>query len=113
MPESNPPLVIGLGDVLWDLFPNAQKPGGAPANVAFQDGQLGGVGAVASRVGNDDWGTGSLRTCAAGLDLSALQRDPEHPTGRVTVDVSDPHHPRYIIHENVARGISSPPTRPC
>lgn len=103
MPESNPPLVIGLGEVLWDLFPNALKPGGAPANVAFQAGQLGGVGAVASRVGHDDLGDRLVAYLRErGLDLSALQRDPEHPTGRVTVDVSDPHHPRYIIHEHVA-----------
>lgn len=103
MPFSNSPLVIGLGEVLWDLFPDAQQPGGAPANVAFQAGQLGGIGAVASRVGNDELGDKlGAYLHERGLDLSALQRDGEHPTGRVTVDVSDPHHPRYIIHENVA-----------
>jgi fructokinase len=115
MPGS--PLVIGLGEVLWDLFPDAQKPGGAPANVAFQAGQLGGRGAVASRVGigkqdqyADELGNlfdrlGDRLVAYLGerdLDLTALQRDPEHPTGCVTVDVSDPHHPRYIIHENAA-----------
>lgn len=103
MPRMNPPLVIGLGEVLWDLFPDAQKPGGAPANVAFQAGQLGGVGAVASRIGQDELGDRLVAYLSErGLDLSALQRDSEHPTGRVTVDVSDPQHPRYIIHENVA-----------
>jgi len=97
------PLVFGLGEVLWDLFPSGRKPGGAPANVAFQAGQLGGRGAVASRIGRDELGdeiVAYLQT--RGLDLSALQRDPVHPTGRVTVDVSDQSHPRYIIHENVA-----------
>lgn len=103
MPPSNSPLVIGLGEVLWDLFPDAQKPGGAPANVAFQAGQLCGIGAVASRVGRDELGDRLVAYLSErGLELSALQRDAEHPTGRVTVDVSDPHHPRYIIHENVA-----------
>ncbi|MBL8850814.1 MAG: carbohydrate kinase [Planctomycetaceae bacterium] len=108
------PLVIGLGEVLWDLFPDAQKPGGAPANVAFQAGQLGGRGAVASRVGRgeldryvDERGNVFDRLGdrlvsylgERGLDLSALQRDDRHSTGCVTVDVSDPHHPRYTIHE--------------
>lgn len=97
------PLVIGLGEVLWDLFPSGRKPGGAPANVAFQAGQLGGRGAVASCVGTDELGNEIVDYLSSrGLDLSALQRDPVHPTGRVTVDVSDQSHPRYIIHENVA-----------
>jgi fructokinase len=96
-------LVVGLGEVLWDLFPSGRKPGGAPANVAFQAGQLGGRGAVASRVGADELGDEIVAYLnARGLDLSALQRDSAHPTGRVTVDVSDQSHPRYVIHENVA-----------
>lgn len=97
------PLVVGLGEVLWDIFPDTRKPGGAPANVAFQAGQLGGRGAVASRVGSDELGDELLRYLAQrGLDLSAMQRDADHPTGRVTVDVSDSHHPSFVIHENVA-----------
>jgi fructokinase len=100
---TNSPLVVGLGEVLWDVFPNARKPGGAPANVAFQAGQLGGRGAVASRIGRDEPGDELLTNLEQRrLDLSAMQRDAEHPTGRVTVDVSDPHHPTYVIHENVA-----------
>ena len=97
------PLVVGLGEVLWDVFPDSRQPGGAPANVAFQAGQLGGRGAVASRIGSDDLGE-ELHAYLdqRRLDLSAMQRDPDHPTGRVTVDVSDPHHPSYVIHENVA-----------
>jgi fructokinase len=103
MSESETPLVIGLGEVLWDLFPSGRKPGGAPANVAFQAAQLGGRGAVASRVGTDELGDEIVEYLKArGLELSALQRDPVHATGRVTVDVSDQSHPRYVIHENVA-----------
>jgi len=103
MPERGTPLVVGLGELLWDLFPSGRKPGGAPANVAFQAGQLGARGAVASRVGADELGAEIVAYLGErGLDLSALQRDPVHPTGRVTVDVSDQSHPRYVIHEHVA-----------
>jgi fructokinase len=85
------------------LFPSGRRPGGAPANVAFQAGQLGGRGAVASRVGTDELGDEIVAYLTErGLEMSALQRDPVHPTGRVTVDVSDQSHPRYVIHENAA-----------
>jgi fructokinase len=95
--------VIGLGELLWDVFPDSRRPGGAPANVAFQSQQLGCRGLVASCVGEDEPG-GELRVnlVERGLDTSLVQRDADHPTGRVTVDVSDPHHPRYTIHEDVA-----------
>lgn len=97
------PSVIGLGELLWDVFPDSRRPGGAPANVAYQAQQLGGRGLVASRVGNDELGREILEYLKdRGLDVSTVQTDPDHPTGCVTVDVSDAHHPTYTIHEDVA-----------
>lgn len=100
---SEPPVVIGLGEVLWDVFPDSRRPGGAPANVAFQANQLGNHGLVASRIGDDSLGRELTETLSQkGLDLSLLQTDPTHATGRVSVDVSDGGHPDYVIHEDVA-----------
>ncbi len=97
------PLVIGLGELLWDVFPDARLPGGAPANVAFQASQLGLTGVVASRVGRDALGDELLQFLTAkSLDTSLIQRDSERPTGQVTVDLSDEGHPEYVIHEDVA-----------
>ena len=45
--------MLGLGELLWDCFPDGRMPGGAPANVAFHCGQLGLNGQVVSRVGQD------------------------------------------------------------
>ena len=103
MPHNDRPIVIGLGELLWDVFHDSRRPGGAPANVAFQAQQLGCRGLVASRVGQDTLGD-ELRAYLVerGLDTDLVQSDADHPTGRVTVDVSDPHHPQYTIHENVA-----------
>jgi fructokinase len=96
-------IVVGLGEVLWDCFGEARKPGGAPANVAFHARQLGHAGVVCSRVGQDPLGTELIDTIARQhLDTRWIQRDPVHPTGTVTVDASRPDHPSYIIHENVA-----------
>jgi fructokinase len=101
--NSAPPIVVGLGEAVWDIFPESRRPGGAPANVAFQADQLGARGVVLSRVGADDLGQ-EIRSYleSKGLDTSHLQTDVEHGTGRVTVDTSDPGHPRYVIHEGVA-----------
>ncbi|HLA85505.1 MAG TPA: carbohydrate kinase [Thermoguttaceae bacterium] len=98
-----PPLVIGLGELLWDCFADSRRPGGAPANVAFQAGQLGGRGVVCSRVGRDPLGDELVEFLAAqGLDTQGIQRDADHPTGTVTVDATRADHPEYMIHQNVA-----------
>ena len=100
-PESTS--VVGLGELLWDVFPDGKRPGGAPANVAFQAQQLGCQGVVASRVGADAEGEELIRFLKTkGLDTSAIQGDSQHPTGRVTVEVTGPGQHEFMIHEGVA-----------
>jgi len=95
--------VVGLGELLWDCFGDQRRAGGAPANVAYSAGQIGLRGVVVSRVGQDEDGDELLRRLSdRGLNTQYVQRDAGHPTGRVTVDESDPNAPRYEIHENVA-----------
>lgn len=109
MPQQDRPIVIGLGELLWDVFPDSRRPGGAPANVAFQAQQLGCRGLVASCVGQDDLGDELLAYLSErGLETGLVQRDADLRTGRVTVDVSDPHHPQYTIHEDVAWDFLAP-----
>lgn len=97
------PVLIGLGELLWDCFGESRRPGGAPANVAYHAGQLGARGVICSRVGADPLGDELIRYLQdRGLQTDFVQRDPQHPTGTVTVDASQPHDPRYVIHENVA-----------
>jgi len=102
MSTTQSPVVIGLGELLWDDFPDGKRAGGAPANVAFQANQLGCQGLMATRIGADAEGDELLNVLTAkGLDLSAVQHDPEHPTGRVTVKLTDGI-PQYQIHEQAA-----------
>ncbi|QDU61800.1 putative sugar kinase YdjH [Planctomycetes bacterium Pan216] len=98
------PTVIGLGEVLWDCFDESRRPGGAPANVAFQANQLGGHGLVCSRVGDDALGSELIDYLREhGLSPETLQVDSTHPTSTVTVDTSQGgDHPKYVIHEGVA-----------
>jgi len=97
------PVIVGLGELLWDRFPDSRRPGGAPANVAYHATQLGGRGIVCSRVGDDEPGRALLALLAErGLETRYVQRDPARPTGSVTVDVAERDRPQYTIHEGVA-----------
>lgn len=77
---------LGLGELLWDCFPDRRLPGGAPANVAFHAQQLGLSAATVTRVGSDPLGDEICEFLKAqGLGLDLVQRDPIHGTGTVIV----------------------------
>lgn len=82
--------IVGLGESLFDVFPDRAVLGGAPLNVAYHAHQLcsasGGRGVVASRAGTDELGRrllDELRT--RGLTTEFVQIDAAHPTGRVDI----------------------------
>ena len=95
--------VIGLGELLWDLFPQGKKLGGAPANFAYIASLLGDDGIPASRLGRDLLGDEALlRLTELNLPASFIQEDADHPTGTVNVLVDDRGQPRFDIKEGVA-----------
>ena len=96
------PLILALGEVLWDLLPSGRQLGGAPANFAYHAAQLGADARIVSAVGNDDLGREILaRQRDLGLDTSLIHVDPRRPTGTVTVSL-DAGQPTYTIREDVA-----------
>lgn len=95
--------VLGLGELLWDCFGDQRRSGGAPANVAFHAAQLGATGVIVSRLGQDELGHELVAYLEKqGLSTQWIQRDPQHPTGTVTVHTDSADHPQYTIHEDVA-----------
>lgn len=44
MKESD--MIVGIGELLWDMLPEGRKPGGAPANFAYHISQFGLRGTV-------------------------------------------------------------------
>lgn len=97
------PLIVGLGEVLWDVLPAGRQLGGAPTNFAYHAAALGARGAVASRVGDDDLGREALgRLDALRVDRRHVGVDRDHPTGTVDVRLDAAGVPRYVIHEHVA-----------
>ncbi|MGH7870436.1 MAG: carbohydrate kinase family protein [Candidatus Dormibacteraceae bacterium] len=96
-------IVIGLGEVLWDLLPGGKQLGGAPSNFAFHAHALGADAKVITRVGTDQLGNeilGCLRDL--GLSTELVSVDPDYPTGTVSVEISADGQPQFTIHENVA-----------
>jgi fructokinase len=109
---TEPWLILGIGELLWDMFPEGSKPagdsersavngllGGAPANFAVMAGRLGDHAAILSRIGRDDLGRKAIDALdTLPVDTSHLQVDPLHDTGRVTVALKDGQ-PEYVIHQ--------------
>lgn len=95
--------LIGLGELLWDCFPDGNRPGGAPANVAFHAQQLGLSARVATRVGDDPLEDELCEFLAKqGLRTDLVQRDAKHGTGTVTVEPQPNGQTRYTFLESSA-----------
>lgn len=95
--------VVGLGEVLWDIFPEQTCLGGAPANFAYITTLMGDDGIVASRVGDDARGLQALRRMKElGLTVDYVQTDSVHATGVVNVEVNDKGIAQYDIARPVA-----------
>lgn len=99
----NRPKIIALGEVLWDLFPDGERFGGAPANFACHAAILGADVSMVGAVGEDRHGreaTDILR--GYGIDVSLLQVIPGARTGTVGVALDDAGKPTFTIHEDSA-----------
>ena len=92
---------VGLGEVLFDVYPQGPKLGGAPANFAFHCGQLGLKSMVISAVGQDDLGERARQELASKF-LPALLPTVPYPTGAVNVTLSSDGVPAYIFLEDTA-----------
>jgi fructokinase len=109
-----PHLILGIGELLWDLLPARVGPngvysdepvgslGGAPANFTVMVGRIGGHAVILSRIGRDHLGRKAVDTIdPLPADTEYLQVDTAHPTGIVTVDFKAGQ-PHYVIHEPAA-----------
>jgi fructokinase len=94
---------VGLGELLWDIFPEGRQLGGAPANFAYMTNLLGDEGIVASRVGEDELGEEAKRRLQhLGLNTFYIQLDPTYRTGIVQVEVDAKGQPTFQIAQPVA-----------
>jgi fructokinase len=99
-------VIVGIGEVLWDVLPSGKVLGGAPANFVFHAKEIGGGDVqplLVSRVGKDPLGEEILARWEE-LPLSGefISVDPVHPTGTVSVTVDPVGTPVYAIDRNAA-----------
>ncbi|MEZ6109270.1 MAG: PfkB family carbohydrate kinase [Pirellulaceae bacterium] len=97
------PVVIAAGEILWDLFPDGPRLGGAPANFACHAAALGAESWLVSAVGNDERGAAAIAQFGElGLQTDAIFVDSEHPTGTVDVTVDSQGVASFQFAENCA-----------
>lgn len=81
---------VAYGEVLWDVFANEKKIGGAPLNVALRMKTIGCEVAMISCVGNDENGKAIVdHVKSLGLETNTIVTSEDFPTGLVNVTLND------------------------
>lgn len=94
------PIVLSLGELLWDLLPHGKRVGGAPANFAYHAQCHGAQSCMISAVGQDQLGDELIdKVNKAGI-ASIIQRN-AWPTSTVEVTLKNGI-PEYTILRNIA-----------
>ena len=82
------PIVLSLGELLWDLLPHGKRVGGAPANFAYHAQCHGAQSCMISAVGQDQLGDELIdKVNKAGI-ASIIQRN-AWPTSTVEVTLKN------------------------
>lgn len=105
MNTANKPLILGIGEILWDVFPTGACLGGAPTNFACAAAGLGGdrvrVGVV-SCVGRDSLGNDAIRLIREkNVDVTHIGTS-DKVTGQVLVELDDQGVASYRFVEDAA-----------
>ena len=96
-------MILVIGEILFDLFPNYRRLGGAPFNFAYHLKNFGFDVRFVSKLGMDDAGKEILRKLElAQFNLDDIQIDEVHPTGSVNVQLDNHGGPRFDIISDVA-----------
>jgi fructokinase len=94
-------LIVGIGEILWDMLPSGKALGGAPANFAYHATRLGEEGWAVSAIGPDALGR-EIQHIVAEKRLKSLISLTDKPTGTVRVELDAKGVPTYTIMEDVA-----------
>ncbi|MBE8728250.1 carbohydrate kinase family protein [Flavobacterium hungaricum] len=90
---------VAYGEVLWDVFTNEKKIGGAPLNVALRMKSLGADVAMISCVGNDEDGEAIINYVKnLKLETDTIVKSETFPTGLVTVTLDKTGSASYDIN---------------
>jgi fructokinase len=102
---SSRPIVVGLGEILWDVFPDGPRFGGAPANFACHVAELGANSIdvhVASGVGRDEFGRRAVELLQSRHVDTSCVAELDRPTGTVLVELDAAGHASYTFAADTA-----------
>jgi fructokinase len=96
-------VILVIGEILFDVFPNYRRLGGAPFNFAYHLKNLGFNVRFVSKIGKDNAGKEILNKLeSARFNLADIQLDKDHPTGHVDVRLDKGGAPQFDIISDVA-----------
>ena len=98
--DNRKPIVVGIGEVLWDIFPSGRKAGGAPINFVYHATTSGADGYAISAIGDDELGR-EIFDLVDKIGIKHLIDTVAQPTGTVYVELRDGN-AEYTITDNVA-----------
>ena len=95
--------IVSIGEILWDVFDDAERLGGAALNFAVHAARLNHDVCFVSAVGDDERGRLALGQAAEiGLETRYIGTVAGRPTGIVTVTVDGAGQPSFVIHRPAA-----------
>lgn len=99
---SKTPHIVCYGEILWDVFPDGKKLGGAPLNVALRLHSFGANTSIISTLGKDTLGKTTLETLKEKDFPTTHIQQSKRPTGQVTVTLDSTGSARYDIQKDAA-----------
>jgi fructokinase len=95
--------ITSIGEILFDIYPNHKRLGGAPLNFIYHVKKLTDNGNIISRVGKDVLGNKAVNDLKhSGLSFEFIQHDNLHPTGMAIVHLDDSGNPNFKIDTDSA-----------
>jgi len=90
--------ITAIGEILFDIYPEKKRLGGAPFNFIYHIWKITGYANFISGVGNDENGNEILMLLnSIGFNTKYISVDVEHPTGTVHVTIREDKTPQFII----------------
>ncbi len=90
--------ITAIGEILWDVYPEGKRLGGAPFNFIYHVWKLIGSAEFISNVGNDEYGKEILDYLKKkNFPTRFISIDNLHPTGNVKVKLNIDKTPRFEI----------------
>ena len=92
--------VTAIGEILWDVYPDRKRLGGAPFNFIYHVWKICGNGFFISSIGDDKNGDEIITFLnAKGFPTDYIYIDKKHPTGTVQVKLLEDKTPQFKISE--------------